>query len=490
MFDKIISLVLTVTTAVSGAATSAVNSVENIYQRVVNSAPVESTFDQMVESVTPQMVTTFVDSLSSLNVDFAVLAQRRTLIDAQFDLVNQKLKNLDTIIGNPATKHGEIAELLEVAIHNAKRIAQGLQPNAVSEPNRTHETIDYWIDGKTFQAKFHKTPLSTIYAAANEVGPEFDFVTVPRDQFEVFEQIRKSKDLTAETIEFNGSALPLSTKNAINRHLEKLDNNGVKLHQSQFTHAEVQPGMAARQTAKTTQIAARMQALNPKQLGVGAAWSGGVGAAISAGFSIYDKVSAGKSIENFTTQDWQEIGLYATADGTRFAAVSVGAGVASAALKIPMPIAAGIVASLIQISTLAISYHNGNLTLQELLAYSLEFSIASLLVGAGAAIGAAALTTIGLPKVIATLVATVAAGVVVSAVPVQVATARIAEITEAFVYDFTERFNELAGATTARIGNGAQVTKATLRNAYTRAKDSVVDATAYAAARVATVRPQ
>lgn len=57
------------------------------------------------------------------------------------------------ILGNPATKHGEIAEVLEVSGRNAKALLQGLRPDARLDANRIGP-VDYHLGQTAVQSKF------------------------------------------------------------------------------------------------------------------------------------------------------------------------------------------------------------------------------------------------------------------------------------------------------------------------------------------------
>jgi len=478
MFDRIIALVVAATTAISGGVTNARDSVVDTYQRIVNSAPAGD-FDKALADVDAAAVATFVNSL---DVDFTTLVRQQSLIDAQFAELSSKLPDPTNFLGNTSTKHGEIAEFFDVALHNAERIANGLEPDAAMSPDRTGP-VDYTIGGKNFQSKFHNSPRATLNAVMNNINPDIDFYAIPKDQFEFLQKIRNSPKLATETFEYQGNRYRLATVEKMRDQLAELDSQGKKLTPSKVTHAEVQLD-AAPATLKAKRAEIRLGAINAKQLGTGAALAGGVSAAIAGGFSIYDKVSEGKSIENFTAADWADVGLDAAPSGLVGAGTYAGAVVAGAAFSIPMPIAAAIVASIIQISILATQYYAGNITVQQLLSQALESSIGALLIGAGALAGAAALTAVGVPVIVGSIIPTIAAAAIVSIVPLYVVTDWIAEQTEAFVRDFSNRLGELTAATSTGVSNVAQVTQTALRTAYGRAKSSVADATAFAAARV------
>lgn len=94
------------------------------------------------------------------------------------------------ILGNPATKHGEIAEVLEVSSRNARALLQGLRPDARLDANR-FGPVDYHLGQTAVQSKFINGVTRNMSHVLRhlEDNPEFgrggSVYVIPLDHYEV-----------------------------------------------------------------------------------------------------------------------------------------------------------------------------------------------------------------------------------------------------------------------------------------------------------------
>lgn len=176
----------------------------------------------------------------------ALSRQDSALVDAlrQVKQVREFVGNPEHILGNFKTKHGEIAEQVEVGIRNARALLQGLVPNATFEGIGRTAPADYCIDGVEVQSKF-----------VNGVGKNLDHVLehmkqydyfgrngsyyhIPKDQYDIMRRIAQG-----ETIE----GLSHSTVQKIQQKVREIEQlSGQSFEQvvkpGISKYAEVQPG--------------------------------------------------------------------------------------------------------------------------------------------------------------------------------------------------------------------------------------------------------
>ena len=123
---------------------------------------------------------------SAIDADRA-LASAQTCVENVRDFISDPTK----ILGNVTTKHGEVAEHIQVEVGNGRRIMEGLSPNASLEVGRTAPE-DYLIDGIKVQSKFINSPKKTLEAII-EHAHKYPFFTqeegyyhCPKDYYEVY----------------------------------------------------------------------------------------------------------------------------------------------------------------------------------------------------------------------------------------------------------------------------------------------------------------
>lgn len=68
----------------------------------------------------------------------------------------------ENILGNPNTKHGEIAEHVEVGVRNARSLLYGEALTAEIESVGRTDKVDYLIDGIGVQSKFYNGARNTL----------------------------------------------------------------------------------------------------------------------------------------------------------------------------------------------------------------------------------------------------------------------------------------------------------------------------------------
>lgn len=285
------------------------------------------------------------------------------------------------ILGNPLTKHGEIAEQVEVGITNAQSILNGGSIRATFEGVGRTAPEDYLIDGIAVQSKFINGANNTLSHVLDHLkkyqsfSNDGGYYNIPKDQFEIINKIYNGNEITE---------LNEKTINAIRTKIIEIEQStGKPFHEvikpSISTYGEVQQGKIHETIDNHQQ---NLEAENEKKIekieqdhkptfkeGIKVA---GIAAGISATFSLgtglyYKYKKENKNIFNgdLTIEDWKELGLDAAKSG------AIG-GVSSLAIYgltnfsgLSAPLAGAFVSASKGISSLAADFYTGNITFEE-----------------------------------------------------------------------------------------------------------------------------
>ncbi|MEZ8968094.1 hypothetical protein FCV82_02210 [Vibrio breoganii] len=362
--------------------------------------------DQALAALALQM-----ENLRTEAMNIAVDKQDKALSLAleQIDAVKEKLKDPTNFLGRMDTKHGEVAEKIEIAIRNAR---QALDQNAFKpeEFTATFEGVgrtapeDYIINGIEVQSKFINGINNNLKHVIDHMdkydhfGRDGSYYHIPKDTHESILKILNGEqvgDLNPKTIaavqdkvrlieemsgkSFNDVVLPgnstysevqlFNADDTLNNHKSDLDGvNKTKVEDISSDGAY----KASLEEAGTAALA-------------GAA----VGATISVVSTIYEKHKDGRNIfkGEFTKEDWRELGF----DSGKAALIGGISGAAIYGLTnyvgMAAPFAGAIVTANKGISSLAMQYKDGEITFDELVDLSMVISGESAAVSLSAAAG-------------------------------------------------------------------------------------------------------
>ncbi|WP_434141503.1 hypothetical protein JQR84_24500 (plasmid) [Pseudomonas luteola] len=316
-------------------------------------------------------------------------ASKNLALNAQAKLMEKALAELDGVrawlddpsklLGSPATKHGELAEIFEVQVRNARSIIDGLAATATFEGTSRTGAVDYFIDGQAFQSKFCKEIPDGLQAFVKhmEKYPEVTRtggLMFPADKYELVLKVINSKPEPGKED---------STRIAIVKWVTQIEEiAGRKFEEavrpSISTYSEVQLGVAD-QTVDSHEFDIEdrnSEHVERIEMEHGPSWAGAAQAAalagtvsgvITTGMAIYNKTKEGKSLfrGEFTTEDWKDVG-WAGTKGFGAGAVSGGAiyGLTNYA-GMAAPFAASVVSAAKGLSTLTSEYMAGNIELSE-----------------------------------------------------------------------------------------------------------------------------
>lgn len=227
------------------------------------------------------------------------------------------------ILGSGGSKHGEIAEFLEVHGRNARDLLHGRAPTASMATDR-FGPADFIVDGVAIQSKFINGLNNNLKHLQNhmhkypEWGVQGEQFYIPRDHFEHINRV-----LSGE----NPLGLSSRTINAVHENVARIEQlTGKPYNQvvqpSNSNYAEVMPGkIDATLGGRESELRAENEELNSgireaaaPSLGKGvqtAAGAAAIAAGIAFGAGVYQKWRAGKNPfeGDFTADDWKDVGV-------------------------------------------------------------------------------------------------------------------------------------------------------------------------------------
>lgn len=322
----------------------------------------------------------------------------------QIDKVRDFLSRPQNILGNGMTKHGEIAEQVEVAIRNARQaLAQEAMTASLDEVGRT-DSIDYFINGVAVQSKFingignnlrHVLGHLDKYPGFTDNG---SYYMIPKDTYEAIQSLLKGGHIeglnvsTEEAIKALVKQIEEQTGKPFSEAVQAsvVDYHGVQVNMVGTTLNNEQQDLANKNEELKDEI---IEDHKPSLQGVAqAALVGGtVGGTLSLATGLYAKYKAGKNVfkGDFTADDWKEVGLD-TVKGTAGGAMAAGsiylmtnyAGMAA-------PFASALVSAVKGMASLAEDYRKGYISFDEFVDMSMIVCAESAIVGVSTAVGQA-----------------------------------------------------------------------------------------------------
>ena len=238
----------------------------------------------------------------------------------------QKLKDFigdpEHILGNAATKHGEIAENAQVYISNARKLIEELAKEYSFEGVGRTAPEDYLRSGQPIQSKFYAGSAgnNTFRAIKEHLEKYPDFIQnggkyeIPKDQYEkIIELInKKSSELSrseatlvkairewekANSISFSDKVNPSVVnysdvqQGTINDTVQKEETSIKKKDQERRDEAYHKSKPSMKEGAKVAVVSAALE--------------GGVAFCTN----VVKKRKAGKKLSEFTVDDWKEVGI-------------------------------------------------------------------------------------------------------------------------------------------------------------------------------------
>jgi len=320
----------------------------------------------------------------------SVRRQDRNFLEAMAEVekIREFLGSPENILGNPLTKHGEIAEQVEVGIGNARELIKGLPKRYSFDGVGRTAATDYLRDGVAMQSKFHNGMNNSLKAVIDHLakyegegfGRNGSKYIIPKDYHETIsriilgEKVEGLSERTVEAIREKVRAIEVTTGHEFGEVVEGSISEyrdvqqgaivrAVDGHEQRLTEENAEEMQGFKRRADDEKRVA-VQKAEPsfgealKVAGTAAAIEGSLQTAV---LMLRKK----KSLREYTTDDWKEVGL----------AFGAGAGkgaVRGAALygltnyaSMPAPLAASLVSASFGVGSLYASYCRGEISVDD-----------------------------------------------------------------------------------------------------------------------------
>ncbi|GGZ88136.1 hypothetical protein GCM10007161_19650 [Ignatzschineria indica] len=298
----------------------------------------------------------------------------------QVEIVRSFISTPENILGSDFTKHGEIAEQVEVAIHNAKQYLNQQNPTATFEGVGRTAPEDYLIDGVAVQSKFVNGLNNNLEHVLKHMeryshfGRDGSYYHIPKDQFELIRRIYEG-----EAVE----GLSDRTIRAIEEKIARIEaESGTSFSEvvrpGISEYAEVQRG---RISETLDRHESELEAENRRrQLEIEkehqASWSEGlkataiaaaVGGTLSFGMALYGMYRDGKNPfkGEMSLEDWKKVGFSSLKGGLGGAVTGSAVYFLTNNANLAAPFAGAFVTLSKGIASLVHDLHRGNISLSE-----------------------------------------------------------------------------------------------------------------------------
>ncbi|WP_419961337.1 hypothetical protein [Psychrobacillus sp. BM2] len=343
--------------------------------------------------------------------------------------MRQFLSSPSNILGSERTKHGEIAEHLEVNIRNAWAVLRGQEKVATFEGVGRTAPEDFILNGLKYQLKFINGTNNTLSHVLEHFSKYQDNsmnYSIPNDQFQVIQAIRNGQipeglsEKTARAIQSKIEKIELTSGRPFNEIVEP----------SIANYDEVQLGKISETVSKSQEELINenqkiqdtieknsdkkiktIEADKGPSISEGAKVAGtaaAIGITVKAVTGIYSKVKSGKRLENFDADDWKEIGLDSAVAGGKAGLAAVSIYTLTNLAAISAPFAGAVTSAAMGITSLATDQRRGKIDMDE---FVTQGQILCLEAGIAAIGGAIGQTLIPVP-IIGSILGTVTANLV------------------------------------------------------------------------------
>ena len=365
----------------------------------------------------------YVDRLTEIQL------QAAESIQSAHEALNESLgyvENVRDFVSDPAhilgampTKHGEIAEHVQVEIGNAQRVMQHLQPNATFDGVGRTAPEDYLIDGLQVQSKFLNNANRSLDAVLGHMKDypgfaENGYYHIPKDQYDIIKMGLKNspgpfdahaqercKEIVSQPFE---EVVKPSISTYKEVQLGKIDDT-LNQHEQTFKtqHREEV------QTIRKKEVADSQEAAHIKDATWGkAAQAGAISAVITgttmAGLKVYSKIRSGKKLTQFTVDDWKDVGYDFSVGGIKGGISGVSIYWLTKKNVFSAPFAGAVTSTAIGISSLAYQLKKGTISKLEFSESVNALSVEAGLSAIGAAVGQAVIPVPILGAIVGTAV--------------------------------------------------------------------------------------
>lgn len=328
--------------------------------------------------------------------------------------IDEFIGSPQNILGRLSTKHGEIAENVQVNISNAKDLLHGLKSSYTFDGVGRTAPEDYLCRGIKVQSKFIAGTGKNLDHILNHMekypsfGRDGSFYHIPKDHFEEIIKIKNgeySGELNSRSIKVilekvhtiereSGKTFEEVVKPGVSKYSEVTQNavhKTVEGHRNDILNEneKINENIKKETSGKLEEnIEAHGPSLSEglKVTGIGAV----IGGSMKAGLATYFKCkSENKNISEFNFSDWKDIGI-------DFGKGALQGGFSGGALyaltnytKLAAPLASSFVSAACGIFQIGKSYSSGNISAEEFIEQSQIVCFDAATVGLGAIVGQA-----------------------------------------------------------------------------------------------------
>lgn len=342
--------------------------------------------ERIIKSTQEQAVAAWVSQLNEIRISELInnlKQQDINLVEAlsELDELKKFCGDPNHILGSDLTKHGEIAEHMQVNFSNARRLIDGLKKEYTFEGVGRTAPEDYLFNGEPVQSKFYNGAKNTLVAIQKHLEKYPNFVKsggrydIPKDQYE---DIKKVLNLNKT----NPSALSKEDYRLLNSIKEFQKNTNLSLdediHSGIVDYKDVQTGVAEKtinkeeewikERDKGNRDNARAKAEPSLNEGTKVALvSGVVESGLTFSLEIYKKRKEGKNFSEFTSEDWKEIGVATGKSGFKGTVRGGAIYALTNYTKTPSNVASAYVTAAFGVGAQLYAYGNNKITTEELL---------------------------------------------------------------------------------------------------------------------------
>lgn len=296
----------------------------------------EANSARVVKSTQEQATAAWIGYVNQIRID--TMMERLSQQDLNLEGALKELSELkefvgnpDLILGSPLTKHGEIAEHVQVNFSNARNLIEGLERNHTFERVGRTAPEDYLRNGRMVQSKFYNGAKATLDAVRGHLEKYPDFVKnggsydIPKEQYDEIVRVLKLADSNPSVLSKADWKLVQAAKSFQDKTGLDFQND---VNSAITDYKSVQQGKIdetikqEEQSIKKKDEDQRKGIIDDgkptlkegaKAAAVGAALEGGVAFCMA----IAEKRKEGKSFSEFNEEDWKDIGLEAGKGGAK-----------------------------------------------------------------------------------------------------------------------------------------------------------------------------
>lgn len=346
--------------------------------------------EEIIKSTQEQAVAAWIDHLNQLRLN--ELLKKLTSQDINLEQALAEIQKIRDFIGDPAhilgsatTKHGEIAENAQVYISNARRLIEGLSKEYSFEGVARTAPEDYLKNGQQIQSKFLNGIKATLNGNGNANGirqhiekyPWFvkdgGSYDIPKDQYDEITRVLQLRK-NSPTLLTKGDRSLLKAIDSFEKETGLRISKDVR--PAVVKYKDVQQGTIGQTVAKeersiqTKDQQLRKEAYEASQPTLAEGLhatevSAAIEGSISFVLAVTEKIKAGKSLSEFTAEDWKEVGIN-TGVGTIKGGIRGGSVYALTNFTpTPAPIASALVTAVFGMIGQAAQLEQGNIDAEE-----------------------------------------------------------------------------------------------------------------------------